>query len=76
VALDEGGARETVIDGTTGVLVKEPGAEAFASGLSDVLRTSFDRDALRANALRFSRQQFFATFKAAVADALGSKAAR
>ena len=76
VALDEGGARETVIDGTTGVLVKEPGAEAFASGLSDVLRTSFDRDAIRANALRFSRQQFFATFNAAVAEALGSKAAR
>ena len=34
VALDDGGARETVIDGETGVLVPEPTAEAFADGLN------------------------------------------
>jgi glycosyltransferase involved in cell wall biosynthesis len=72
VALDEGGARETVIDGRTGVLVSERSASAFADGLSRALRTEFDPAAIRANALRFSRDRFLAGFKAAVDDALAT----
>jgi glycosyltransferase involved in cell wall biosynthesis len=68
VALGGGGARETVIDGVTGVLVNEPTPEAFAEGLTTALRTQFDPEALRANALRFSRAQFLKSFKAAIDD--------
>ena len=75
VALDAGGAKETVADRVTGVLVKEPSVEAFADGLSDALRASFDPQAIRANALRFSRQQFLATFETAVAEAVARKRA-
>ena len=70
VALDAGGARETVVDGQTGVLVPESTAEAFAEGLSRARQAAFDRDAVRANALRFSRASFMSSFQAAVADAV------
>jgi glycosyltransferase involved in cell wall biosynthesis len=72
VALDEGGARETVIDGRTGVLARDRSVEAFADALRSALDTRFDPQALRANALRFSRQRFLTDFKAAVDDALTS----
>ena len=58
VALDDGGAPETVVDGQTGVLVPEPTAEAFAAGLSRAMQASFDPAVSRANALRFSKRQF------------------
>ena len=70
VALDDGGARETVIDGATGVLVPAPTAEAFAEGLSRAMRTDFDPAAARRNALRFSRQQFMASFRLALEEAI------
>ena len=72
VAFAEGGATETVVHGTTGVLVGDRSVEGFAEGLAAALRTSFDRDAVRANALRFSRQQFRERFVAAVADAVAA----
>jgi glycosyltransferase involved in cell wall biosynthesis len=70
VALDAGGARETVVDGVTGVLVRDPTPEAFADALARVLDTPFDQAAVRANALRFSRQRFLAAFRAAIDDAI------
>ncbi len=73
VALDDGGARETVTDGTTGVLVAEATADAFADGLERLTRTPLDPAAVRANALRFSRQQFITSFKQALADAIAEK---
>jgi hypothetical protein len=76
VALGHGGACETVIDGTTGLLVTEPTAEAFAAALTRALQTSFDPGTIRRNALRFSRAQFLATFTAAVADAIAEKHGR
>jgi glycosyltransferase involved in cell wall biosynthesis len=72
VALDAGGARETVMDGVTGVLVPDPTPDAFADGLARVLDTPFDQAAVRANALRFSRQRFLAAFRAAIDDAITS----
>jgi glycosyltransferase involved in cell wall biosynthesis len=74
VALDAGGARETVIDGQTGVLVKETSVEAFADGLERVLQAGYDRDALRRNAERFSRENFVGSFTRAVQDAIDDKA--
>ena len=70
VALDDGGARETVVDGETGVLVAEPTVDAFAEGLSRALRTAFDPAAARRNALRFSRQQFMTSFREALDGAI------
>jgi glycosyltransferase involved in cell wall biosynthesis len=73
VALDDGGARETVIDGETGVLVPEPTAEAFTAGLERAAQVSFDPAAARANALRFSKQEFATSIKSAVNDAITEK---
>ena len=74
VALDEGGARETVIDGQTGVLARGRSVEAFAEALNTALETPFDPAAIRANALRFSRERFLAEFRAAVEDACAGPA--
>ncbi|MGH9311330.1 MAG: glycosyltransferase [Vicinamibacterales bacterium] len=73
VALDAGGARETVVDGVTGLLVKDGTADAFADALSHTLATAFDEQAIRANALRFSRAQFLASFRAAVDEAVAGR---
>jgi glycosyltransferase involved in cell wall biosynthesis len=58
VAADAGGARETVIEGETGVLVPVDDVDALAEAMS---QTDFDRfspEAIRRNAERFSRDAF------------------
>jgi hypothetical protein len=62
VALAEGGAVETVVDGKTGVLVRESSSAAFADALSRVRNLDIDESALRAHAEGFSREQFLAKF--------------
>jgi hypothetical protein len=62
-----------VIDGETGVLVPEPTADAFAAGLTRAMQASFDPAAARANALRFSKQQFVISIKAALSEAIAGK---
>jgi glycosyltransferase involved in cell wall biosynthesis len=78
VARAAGGACETVIDGTTGVLVEDDSVDAFAEGLSKVRRLAAEPTAIRANAERFSRTRFLADFQAAIAAtaAAGRGAAR
>ena len=73
VAMNEGGAAESVIDGTTGVLVADRTPESLAGGLRRVLETRFDPEVLRANALRFSRHRFLTEFQSAVEDAIAEK---
>jgi glycosyltransferase involved in cell wall biosynthesis len=58
VALGRGGARETVIDKETGLLVDDLSAGAFANGIADALATPFDAAVIRHHAERFSRQRF------------------
>lgn len=58
VALGIGGARDTVIDGLTGVLVREQSAEAFAAGVRRLLDDGVDPAHCRAHAGRFSYQAF------------------
>jgi glycosyltransferase involved in cell wall biosynthesis len=70
VAHGAGGACETVIDGSTGVLVADDSAAAFADGLSRVRHLKLDPVAIRANAERFSRSRFLADFRSAVDDAM------
>ena len=71
--MDAGGARETVVDGVTGVLVGDATVDGFAAGLRRALRTPFDPADARANALRFSRERFKEAFSQAVADAIDEK---
>jgi glycosyltransferase involved in cell wall biosynthesis len=70
VALGIGGACETVQHRATGILAAESSVEAFAAALDECRRTPFDREAIRANAERFSLQRFLREFSAVVADAL------
>jgi glycosyltransferase involved in cell wall biosynthesis len=58
VALGHGGARETVVDGETGVLVDDPSSDAFADGIRRAHDTRFDARAIRAHAERFGRARF------------------
>ena len=72
VALAEGGAKETVVDGVTGALVPELTAAAFADGLRRTVNAALDPAACRTNAERFSRQVFRDRFTAAVAETLSA----
>jgi glycosyltransferase involved in cell wall biosynthesis len=58
VALARGGAVETVVPAVTGELVDELSPVAFAEAINHTLDTPFDAAAIRAHALRFSRQRF------------------
>lgn len=58
IALARGGALETVLDGTTGVLVDEPTVDAFADAMHTVGTRQFDTGAIRSHAERFSRERF------------------
>ncbi|HEX2757017.1 MAG TPA: glycosyltransferase family 4 protein, partial [Thermoanaerobaculia bacterium] len=64
-----GGARETVLDGETGVLYAEPGAAGLLSALDRLRGLTFDSAALPRNAARFSRGVFRARFCAALETA-------
>jgi glycosyltransferase involved in cell wall biosynthesis len=72
VALGAGGACETVRHAATGILVADDSVDAFAAGIDQCRRTTFDRGAIRANAERFSRERFLRDFPSVVADALGA----
>lgn len=60
LALNRGGATETIIDGKTGVLFPEPTAESLEAGLALFFANekNFQPALLRAQAKRFSRQLF------------------
>jgi glycosyltransferase involved in cell wall biosynthesis len=63
VALWRGGARETVRDGVTGVLVEEPTPEAFAGAFTSLNGRWFNQDVIRRHAEQFSRARFASTMK-------------
>ncbi len=63
IALAQGGACETVVDGSTGILVAEPTDTAFAAAIERVRRDRFDATAIRQHAVRFSRERFHAAFR-------------
>jgi glycosyltransferase involved in cell wall biosynthesis len=73
VALGQGGARETVDDGVTGILVENDSVDGFADGLARALATSFDPVLIRNRAERFSRERFLAGFQTAVDDAMAER---
>jgi glycosyltransferase involved in cell wall biosynthesis len=58
LGIDAGGLQETVVQGSTGVLVGDQTAEALADALRSVDFESFDAAAARKNAERFSLERF------------------
>lgn len=58
VAVDRGGVRETVVDGTTGVLVPDEDASALTEALRETDFERFDPVAIRAHAEGFSAESF------------------
>jgi glycosyltransferase involved in cell wall biosynthesis len=72
VAIDRGGARETVLDGRTGVLVPEHDTDAMAEALRETDFHRFDVDAVLDQARRFSVPVFQERISAIVAAAAAS----
>lgn len=70
VALARGGARETVVDGVTGILVEE-GVDALADGMRAVVRRRFDPAVIRRHAEQFGRNRFEQQMRACIEDLLG-----
>ncbi len=69
VALGQGGARETVEDGVTGILVDDDSTDGFAAALARAAAARFEPATVRRRAERFSRDRFREEFQAAVNDA-------
>jgi glycosyltransferase involved in cell wall biosynthesis len=72
VALGQGGARETVVDGVTGALVAEATADAFAAAIRRTLDARLDAGPIRAHAERFGRARFVREIRSAADRLLGS----
>jgi glycosyltransferase involved in cell wall biosynthesis len=58
VALGEGGVRDSVIDGETGILFGRPEVESLRRALDEVESRAWDRTALRGHAAKFSKARF------------------
>lgn len=58
IALNAGGARDIVRDGTDGVLLAEPTVAALRAAVERVAAADWDRDRLAARAAEFSRERF------------------
>jgi glycosyltransferase involved in cell wall biosynthesis len=63
-----GGAREAVVDGATGSLYSEPGAESLAAAMRRFDADAFDPSAVRAHAGRFDVTAFDAGVRAIVQE--------
>ncbi len=58
VAYGRGGALETVVDGTTGVLFPAPSVASLRAALDKVRRLPLNKDTVRSQAVRFSKPMF------------------
>ncbi len=63
IAFGRGGALETVIDRTTGILVAEQTVDAFADAIEGFERMSFSPHVIRRHAERFSKARFMQAFE-------------
>jgi glycosyltransferase involved in cell wall biosynthesis len=67
VVLAEGGALESVVDGVTGIHVRDGSVEAFADALNDVSTRTWDSAAIRAHAETFGKTRFQQQFRQVIA---------
>jgi glycosyltransferase involved in cell wall biosynthesis len=58
IAFGQGGVRESVRDGETGILFREQSVEALVEAVRAFERSNFDASVARENSLRFSREVF------------------
>jgi glycosyltransferase involved in cell wall biosynthesis len=73
VALAEGGALDSVIDGVTGLLVRDASVDAFAAAFLDAARRDFDPAAIRRHAESFGKERFQRQFQDAVEEAVSER---
>jgi glycosyltransferase involved in cell wall biosynthesis len=73
IAFAEGGVTETVLNGITGVLVRQQTAPAFARAVRGFDPTHFEPDMIRRHAERFDRSVFLSRFGGLVAKALAER---
>jgi len=74
VALARGGARETIEQGVTGVLVESQTAAAFADAMDQTRRMTLDPVIARTRAESYSREHFETRFKQVVSETLSTVA--
>lgn len=74
IALAEGGATETVIDGETGILYRDDSVDGLIEAWERADRQSWDASACRGNAERFSRPRFEKELGRLVRDLVGGAA--
>lgn len=70
IALAAGGALESVVEGLTGSFFHEQSAAALAVALAGTRSTTWDADAIRAHAEKFSRERFRARIAEVISVAL------
>ena len=58
VALGEGGVRDSVLDGETGIFFDRPEVDSLRRALDAVEARTWDRESIRAHAAKFSRARF------------------
>jgi glycosyltransferase involved in cell wall biosynthesis len=58
IAFDGGGARETVIDGVTGIRFRPQTVEGLSAGIERAARVVWDRDRIRQHAGGFNEPRF------------------
>lgn len=68
VAYGVGGARDSVLDGTTGVLYPDQSVDGLVAGIERFESLSLDDEALRAHARNFAPERFRQRFGALLAD--------
>ena len=70
IARSVGGVLDSVVDGVTGTLYREPGAEGLAEAMCTFDRHQFDADRVRRHAESFSPRAFRRRFEAIVQQTL------
>ena len=68
VALGEGGALDSVLDGVTGILVRENTVDAFTEAFHQTASRDFDGGAIRRHAEAFGKERFQHEFQTVVGD--------
>lgn len=74
IAFDQGGASETVLDGVTGILVKQQTVAAFASAMRDFRANDYETTKLKARAEEFSEKVFQHKLKSLVNSLMAGRA--
>ena len=68
IGLARGGTTETIIEGTSGILVEQLTADSFATGIRRTLASPFNREEVRSHALRFSRNKFMGAMRRCIEE--------